>query len=81
MYVGKSLISGIQQHTVRFLLRGHGSSWILAGTLAVAGLGAATLNRPASAPAQPDHGGRRRSSRGGRAQEHRLAACRHAGEP
>jgi len=55
MYVGKSLISGIQQHTVRFLLRGHGSSWILAGTLAVAGLGAATLNRPASAPAQPDH--------------------------
>ena len=55
MYVQKALVAGIQKLTVRFLLKGPGSSVLLAGTLALAGLGAAALTRPAGASVPLDH--------------------------
>jgi hypothetical protein len=51
MYVRKALVAGIQRHTVRWFLKGPGSSLMIVGTLALAGLGAAALNSPAGAVA------------------------------
>lgn len=55
MDVRTALITGIQKLTVRWLLKGPGSSVIVAGTLTLAGLGAAALTHPAgtSAPVGP----------------------------
>jgi hypothetical protein len=47
MYVPKALGAGMQKLAVRCLLKGPGSSVVLAGTLALAGFGAAALARPA----------------------------------
>jgi hypothetical protein len=55
MYARKPLIDGLQKHTVRFFLKGPGSSVLLAGTLALAGLSAAALSRPGGGPEQQDY--------------------------
>jgi hypothetical protein len=49
MYVRKALVTGMQKLSVRFFLKGPGSSVLLAGTLALAGVGAAALTRPVGA--------------------------------
>jgi hypothetical protein len=49
MYVRKALATGMQHLTVRCLLKGPGPSLMLAGSLTLAGLGAAVLNSPAGA--------------------------------
>ncbi len=54
MYAQQALIAELQKHMVRFFLKGPGSSLMLAGTLALAGLGAAALNGPAAAPVQQE---------------------------
>jgi hypothetical protein len=54
MYVRKALVAGMQKLTVRCFLKGPGPSLMIAGTLALAGFGAAALNSPASASVQPD---------------------------
>ena len=58
MYVRHALVGGMQKLTVRFFLKGPGSSVLLAGTLALAGLGAAALKQPAGAsvPLAPSAG-------------------------
>jgi hypothetical protein len=56
MYVRKALVAGMQKLTVRCFLKGPGSSLMIAGTLALAGLGAAALNSPAGASVQLDRG-------------------------
>lgn len=52
MDAGKTWVDRLQMHTVRWLVKGPGSSWLIAGTFAFAGFGAAALNAPAGAPAQ-----------------------------
>jgi hypothetical protein len=51
MYTRKALVAGMQKFTVRFFLKGPGSSVVLAGTLALAGLGATALTPSAGASA------------------------------
>ena len=46
MYMVKALAVGIRGHVVRWLVKGPGASWVVAGTLAFAGLSAAALNAP-----------------------------------
>jgi hypothetical protein len=55
MSVRKALGTGIQKLTVRFFLKGPGSSVVLAGTLALAGFGAAALASPAGASVPLQH--------------------------
>jgi hypothetical protein len=43
----KNLVDRLQLHTVRWLGKGPGSSWLVAGTLVFAGFGAAALSAPA----------------------------------
>jgi hypothetical protein len=50
MYTAKALAEGIQGHVVRWLVKGPGASWVVAGTMAFAGLSAAALNAPATHP-------------------------------
>lgn len=52
MYVRKALGTGMQTLVVRFFLKGPGSSVLLAGTLGLAGLGAAALTPHAGASMQ-----------------------------
>jgi hypothetical protein len=54
MYVRQALVAGMQKLAVRCFLKGPGSSVLLAGTLALAGLGAAALTQPAGAPVHLD---------------------------
>ena len=54
MYVRKALVAGMKKLTVRYFLKGPGSSLMIAGTLALTGLGAVALNSPAGASVQPD---------------------------
>lgn len=53
MYVRDALNAGMQKFTVRCLLKGPGPSVLIAGTLALAGFGAAGLTGPAGASAPP----------------------------
>lgn len=53
MLVRKALVATLQQHTVRFFLKGPGSTLIVTGTLVLAGAGAAALNQPSSVALQP----------------------------
>ena len=51
MDAGKTWSDRLQIRTLRWLVRGPGAAWLIAGTFAFAGLGAAALN----APAQQSH--------------------------
>ena len=52
MDIGKTLIDRLQMHTLRWLVKGPGAAWLVAGTFAFAGIGAASLNAPAGASGQ-----------------------------
>jgi hypothetical protein len=52
MYVRKALMDGMQKLMVRFLIKGPGSSLMIAGSLALAGVGAVALNSSSGAPIQ-----------------------------
>jgi hypothetical protein len=54
MYVPKALVAGMQRLAVRCFLKGPGSSVLLAGTLALTGIGAAALTHPAGGSVQLD---------------------------
>jgi hypothetical protein len=56
MDAAKTLVDRLQMHTLRWLAKGPGSTWLIAGTLACAGFGAAALNAPAGATGQQDRG-------------------------
>lgn len=49
MYVWKASLAGMKKLTVRCFLKGPGPSVLIAGTLALAGIGATALTRPAGA--------------------------------
>jgi len=49
MYAKHNWVKHLEMHTLRWLVKGPGSSWLIAGTFAVAGFGAATLNAPSNA--------------------------------
>jgi hypothetical protein len=53
MHAREALGASLQKFTVRFFLKGPGSAVVLAGTLALAGFGAAAAMPSAGAPAQP----------------------------
>lgn len=50
-----TLIDRLQMHTLRWLVKGPGATWLAAGTFAFAGIGAASLNTPAGASGQQGH--------------------------
>ena len=54
MYVWNAPVAGMQKFMVRCLLKGPGSSVLIAGTLALAGLGGTALTRPDGTPAPLD---------------------------
>ena len=54
MYAWKAPVAGMQKFMVRCLLRGHGPSVLIAGTLALAGLGGTALTHGAGAPTPLD---------------------------
>jgi hypothetical protein len=50
MEIVKSWVDRLQMHTLRWLVRKPGPTWLMVGTLAFSGFAAAALNAPPAAP-------------------------------
>ena len=57
MYLREALVAGMHRFAVRCFLKGPGPSVLIAGTLALAGVGAAALNQSSGAPVPLDRQG------------------------